>query len=263
MYPFWQSKSGRSERLLGGTVNIPKEIYATRSERSSAISYVIQRMVARTSQSGGDDKSSKRGNSRCFSPGEPRHTSCPECGETRRAASRWWGREKKNEVRTVSCARKKLDRTQQQVSNVMDFWRAFITRFINYEYWIWLNEGSREIGEIRRGKEIRKILKRWTFWKMFRAMIIMREGKGVLIKITSLWNINFLLIQESLKPVKQLSLYFNLFIVWNFIYFIPTSNSLEPIKQLAPYFKRVSRISIHLLSRLGGWPNIFSVTVSG
>lgn len=34
-------------------------------------------MVARTSQSGGDDKSSKRGNSRCFSPGEPRHTSCP------------------------------------------------------------------------------------------------------------------------------------------------------------------------------------------
>lgn len=80
-------------------------------------------MVARTSQSGGDDKSSKRGNSRCFSPDEPRHTSCP--GVEKRGEPRLlgWGGEGGGEGRRKRTnyrrcrAPEMLDRTQQVVED--------------------------------------------------------------------------------------------------------------------------------------------------
>ena len=107
--PFGLAQVGLKRADLRSSVNILKEIYATCGERCSAISYVIPRMVARTSRSSGDDKSSKRGNSRCFSPGEPRHTSSRFSAwrnEESTVEARW-GIEKKNGPRMVSCARKR------------------------------------------------------------------------------------------------------------------------------------------------------------
>lgn len=180
MYPFLPcSKSARSREILGGTVNIPKEIYAIRSERSSAISYVIQRMVARTSQSGGDDKSSKRGNSRCFSPGEPRHTSCPgveKRGEEPRPLG--WGRgagrngEKERTIDDV--VRQKCWIERNKLLKVMDLWRVFIMGFA----WNLVKRGSR-FREIWIGDPKIK-----GIWKKIGRGKFYFENKNILFRVT-------------------------------------------------------------------------------